>query len=203
MSDKYKSFEELARYEKKQDYSIETADRGTRVLLMGPHAGNIEPGTSEVVLAIAGESLSYYLFEGLKLQDIWALHITSTKFDEPRALNMAGKSDAVITIHGERSERSVVYLGGLNQALKQAIKASLQQAGFVTDEHHDSGLHGVSPRNICNRSATNSGVQLELSKGLREKLFASLAPAGRKRSTEILAKLADAVREGLQGANAY
>lgn len=199
MVDKYTNFEALARSEQEgKDFSIKYQDRGSGVLLMGPHAGEIEPGTSEVVLAIAGNDLSYYLFEGNKFIDNTALHITSTKYDEPRALSMAGNCDSVVTLHGERSENVVVYLGGRNQALKASIEYSLSIAGFATAKHDNPRLQGESELNICNRSATKSGVQLELGKGLRKQFFGSMTTQGRTRTTADLERFAHAVREGLK-----
>jgi phage replication-related protein YjqB (UPF0714/DUF867 family) len=53
------------------------------VAVIAPHGGGIEPGTSELATAIAGDDFSLYLFEGLKSAGNGELHITSTNFDEP------------------------------------------------------------------------------------------------------------------------
>ena len=35
------------------------------IVIIAPHGGGIEPGTSELAIAIAGEELSFAVFEGL------------------------------------------------------------------------------------------------------------------------------------------
>ncbi|WP_261338761.1 poly-gamma-glutamate hydrolase family protein [Rhizobium leguminosarum] len=42
------------------------------VAIVAPHRGHIEPHTSEIAAAIAGEDFSLYLFEGLNPADIIA-----------------------------------------------------------------------------------------------------------------------------------
>lgn len=203
MADKYENFEQLASREiEGKDFAIRCADRESNILIMAPHAGSIEPGTGEIALAIASEDISYYLFEGTKNSGNGDLHITSTKFNEPLALQMAGRSQGVVTIHGEGSEANTVYLGGRNLALKNHICAALEKAGFNTGKHDNPGLHGVSPDNICNRGVSASGVQLELGKGLRRNLFNSLSCNGRQQATAALIFFSGAVREGLQRASA-
>jgi phage replication-related protein YjqB (UPF0714/DUF867 family) len=174
-----------------------------RGLIMAPHAGEIEPGTSEIALAIAGKEFSYYLFEGIKGAGNSELHITSTSFNEPRALQMAADTESVVTIHGEGSEDEIVYIGGRDKHLKSHIGDSLKNAGFEVAKHNNPKLQGTSPANICNRSASNSGVQLELGKGLRRKFFRSLTSDGRTQITEQLAIFSSAVRQGLDPANAF
>lgn len=204
LADEYSNFKELAKSEAEgEDFAIKFADRKSNVLIMAPHAGGIEPGTSEIGLAIAQEELSYYLFEGIKSVGNAVLHITSTNFDEPQALHIAAKSKYIVAIHGERSESEVVYLGGRNQDLQNHIIASLKNEGFQVRKHHNPGLQGVSLTNICNRCASALGIQLELGKGLRRKFFMSLSSEGRKQTTEELEKFSTAVREGLKRANAF
>jgi phage replication-related protein YjqB (UPF0714/DUF867 family) len=203
MADKYSSFEELIRSEiEGRDFAVNLADRNTKILVIAPHAGAIEPGTSEITLAIAREELSYYLFEGTKDAGNGELHITSTNFDEPRALKMAEDSESIVAIHGEGSENDIVYLGGRNQDLRNHIRNSLKDAGFKTSKHDNPGLQGTSQKNICNRCASTSGVQLEVGKGLRKKFFSSLTSEGLKQTTEELVKFSNAVRKGLERANA-
>lgn len=203
MADQYSNFEDLARSEVEgQDFVIKLIDRKSNILIMGPHAGAIEPGTSEITLAIAGKELSYYLFEGIKGAGNGELHITSTNFNEPRALQMAAENESVVAIHGEGSENEIVYLGGRNKNLQNHICDSLKNSGFKVEAHNNPKLQGTSLANICNRCASASGVQLELGKGLRRKFFSSLTSEGRKQMTKELEKFSIAVREGLDSANA-
>ena len=49
MSDVYKNFQDLARNEKEGiDYSISFVGRGHKLIVVAPHAGVIEVGTSEI-----------------------------------------------------------------------------------------------------------------------------------------------------------
>ena len=57
-ADQYSSFKQLFEQEKPGiDYHIAVEDRGTDVLIMAPHGGRIEPGTSEIACDIAGGDL--------------------------------------------------------------------------------------------------------------------------------------------------
>src|SRR5512147_3147748 len=114
MRDTYRNFAALSATEPADAFSISTCDRASRVVVAAPHGGGIEPGTSEIAVAIAGRDLSYYLFEGHKREGNAALHITSSNFDEPRGLALLRRACCALTVHGEASETEMVYLGGLN-----------------------------------------------------------------------------------------
>ncbi len=202
MSDKYRNFEQLrAREVAGRDYRIRRRDRGSKLLIMSPHAGAIEPGISEVVMAVAGEDLSFYLFEGIKPAGNGTLHITSTNFDEPHGLEITETSDKVIAFHGEGSSAEIVYIGGGDVDIRPHVERCLQEAGFVTGTHGNLRLHGTSPGNICNRCHSGSGLQLELSRGLRERFFRSPGADGRHRRTALLDRFARAMRTGLSAAH--
>jgi len=194
--DKYRTFAELHAAEP-ESYAIDSRDRATEIVVVAPHGGGIELGTSEIALAIAGDDLSYYVFEGRKDDENGVLHITSTNFDEPRGLALLRSAHCAIAIHGEGSEKEVVYLGGRNDSLKSAIGDSLAGKGYVVREHADAGLQGLDKRNICNIGRAGAGVQLELSKGLRQLFFATLTRAGRKETTDRFDEFCGLVREAI------
>jgi len=100
--------------------------------VVAPHGGGIEPGTSEIADGIADEELSLDAFEGLKSNGNKDLHITSTRFDEPTCLILIGRSDVVVTIHGENSEADGegVFLGGLDDDLGPRVRTALDARGF-------------------------------------------------------------------------
>ena len=50
------------------------------------------------------------------------------------------------------------------------IRDCLEASGFQTDRHPDPDLQGISRRNICNKGRRRCGVQLELSRDLRDEL---------------------------------
>lgn len=173
MPDTYNSFQELQANEPDDAYRIEFQQRDVPILLLAPHGGMIEPGTSEICRAIAGERGSYYLFEGLKPENNWALHITSTSFDEPQALQMVSQAEVVVTIHGQAGAEHFVNVGGRQQELGEQIISSLGQAGFFASRHQNWQYAGMHPRNICNRGRSKQGVQLEISDALRTLLLQS------------------------------
>lgn len=178
-------------------------DRGINVVIFGPHAGGIEPGTSELVTAIAGQELSLYLFEGKKPKGNGVLHITSTNFDEPEALAILVAYEKAIAFHGEGSEAQTVYVGGRDKELRPYIEERLEEAGFALANHDNLRLQGTSSENICNRCASGAGMQLELSHGLRQRFFHSLSASGRCHPTEKFNQFVQAIRAGLERANAF
>ena len=186
----YMSFEELADREVEgQDYRIRVEVRDPRVLIMAPHGGKIEPATSEIAEAIAGVDYSFYSFEGLKADGNSVLHIESHLFDEPRALQAVEKADIVVTVHGQIDRRDeFVMVGGLNDGLRSEIEGQLEVAGFKTRPPTE-GLLGTDRMNICNRGKLKQGVQLEISRKVRDVLRANQDP---------LQTLANAVRKGIR-----
>lgn len=199
MADKYSTFAELTASEHENAYRIEVRAVGGSVAIVAPHGGGIEPGTSEVSRAIAGDEFSLYVFEGVKRQGNSDLHITSTRFDEPQCLELLRKTNFAVAVHGEGGDREVVYLGGRNLELGERMRAELEACGFRVEQHPSPRLQGTDPDNICNRCASGMGVQLELSAGLRRTFFDSPSSAlGRSRPTEHLARFREAVRTALQ-----
>ena len=197
MRDSYSNFAALSAAEPPAAFSISMRDRGSQLAVAAPHGGGIEPGTSEIAVAIAGADLSYYLFEGHKRHGNAALHITSSNFDEPQGLALLRRAACVLTVHGEASETEAVYLGGLNTSFKLALSAALERHGYVVAEN--AKLQGRDERNICNIGLTGEGVQLELSAGLRRAFFESLSRAGRAKPTARLAEFSAVVRETVHG----
>lgn len=202
--DVYAKFAELKEAEREGvDYCICVVRReGSSVVVLAPHGGGIEPGTSEVARKIAEDDLSLGIFEGKRSTDNKRFHIKSTNFDEPRCLGLVQATDNVVAIHGERSKEPAVFLGGRDKKLGAQIRAALERHGYIVKTHENAELQGMAIANICNRGRRGEGVQLELSSGLRETFFESLTAEGRKKSTDDLAKFASAVREGLRVARA-
>ena len=200
----YSNFEELQGAEREgEDYRVVIYEHDTSsTVVIAPHGGGIELGTSEIALSIAADDLSVALFEGTKLEGNRKLHITSTNFDEPKCLALVQTAQDVIVIHGERSNGKAVYLGGADNQLGAFIRTSLEADGFQVKEHHNPMLQGAASNNICNRGIKKMGVQLELTAGLRRTFFESLTETGRRHPTENLNKFSKAVREGLRNAGA-
>ncbi|MEZ5523500.1 MAG: poly-gamma-glutamate hydrolase family protein [Pseudomonadales bacterium] len=164
--DIYTSFQQLHEEEGAEAYEIALRDRQSHISIIAPHGGNIEPGTTELAKLTAGTDFNFYSFIARKPQNSPDLHITSHRFDEPRCLALLARSRHVITVHGFKFDRPMIYLGGLDELLKTQIFRSLQAADLPVADNHPK-YQGINPRNICNRSQTGMGVQLEISRHLR------------------------------------
>lgn len=198
--DAYLNFAELAKSEKEDvDFRILGVKRtGVGTVIVAPHGGAIEPGTSEVAKEVAGDDLSLAVFEGIKSGGgNRRLHLTSTNFDEPRCVELVLEADVVVAIHGEGSTDPAVFLGGRDHTLGSRLKATLKRHGYAVQTHRNPDLQGAAATNICNRGRFGAGVQLELSRGLRRTFFRSLTAAGRKEPTDELFRFAAAIRQGL------
>ncbi|MEP7243243.1 MAG: poly-gamma-glutamate hydrolase family protein [Gammaproteobacteria bacterium] len=171
MVGKYASFAELARHETLgRDYRIDMLERpGCEVLVVAPHGGTIENGTSELAQQIAGDEYSFFCFEGLKPRgQNRGLHITSHHFDHPECVALASRHAMVIGVHGCRGE-SQVFVGGLDVEFGVVLARHLTAAGFpASTEGHN--YPGRNPLNICNRGSRGRGAQLEFTPDFREPL---------------------------------
>jgi phage replication-related protein YjqB (UPF0714/DUF867 family) len=173
--DKYRSFTELVRHEREgEDFLIRTREGTSGVVVVAPHGGKIEPGTMEIADAVAGVAHSFYAFEGRRSRPSWHLHVTSNNFDEPRALAIVTRHERVLTVHGCKGNHEAVYLGGLDQDLMEEMGNAFGRHGFWAGPSPSPTLQGKGRRNICNRGSTGRGVQLEITRGLREQMFKDL-----------------------------
>jgi phage replication-related protein YjqB (UPF0714/DUF867 family) len=188
--DTYPSFGALALSETEGNDFIVTCLHNARddIVILAPHGGKIEPGTSELARAVAGSDFALYLFEGLKPSGNRALHVTSTNFDEPRAMAMTGAALHAIGIHGLAADNEEIEVGGLDDRLRDLVNASLLEAGFLSRVVTSGPYAARDPANICNR-AKSGGVQLEIGRALRDKIRAD---AG------VRTAAAEAVRKALE-----
>jgi phage replication-related protein YjqB (UPF0714/DUF867 family) len=192
----YRSFKELSNNETAgTDYRIDHRQGDSGIAIMAIHGGGIEPGVTPIADAVAGHRHSYYSFNGLKKNGNKALHITSVRFDEPLAISMAAKNRTVVTIHGCRNPQPVVYAGGLNTSLKTKIAQVLNGTGFTVE--NATHLPGINRLNICNRCLSGKGVQLEISSGLRHRLFDNPSEPGKSKKTPVFNRLVAAIRSAL------
>lgn len=192
--DRYASFTELARREREgRDYVRTILDRESAIAIVAPHGGGLEAGTSEIATAIAGRDLSLYSFEGIKLKGNESLHVTSIHFDDPACLELLARARSAVTIHGFSGTDMGIRVGGLDGELRAAMIPALIDAGFIPLAD-DTVFTGMDPRNICNRTATGKGLQMELSRGLRSAMFLGLQRAERSETTPLFRRLVLAVR---------
>lgn len=171
----YPDFAQLRRHEREGiDYIILHRAGSSGLLVMAPHGGGIEPGTCAIADAVAGRRHAFYCFKGIKPRGNSVLHITSDRFDEPLAGGMLRQAQWVLAIHGCRDEEPVVAIGGLDERRGTAVITALERAGIPARPSKRPGLGGRQPENVCNRGRSAAGVQLEISRGLRMRLFSDL-----------------------------
>jgi len=173
MMGNYQTFRELEKNEIEGiDYRIQMRYGSSGIAVMAPHGGAIESGTTEIADAVAGFEHTFYTFRGIKAQGNAGLHITSRKFDEPRGSQIAKNSWTVLTIHGCKESKKLVYIGGRDRCLKKYVRRSLLDADFIIREI--KRYPGQNPDNLCNRSRLRMGVQLEITQGLRREIIPDL-----------------------------
>src|ERR1700722_5158091 len=129
---KYGCFAELAAAERPGlDYRVRTSGPvGSDVLIIAPHGGLIEAGTSEIAGLIAGEVYRLFSFEGLKPRGSNRdLHITSHRFDHPECVDLASRANVVLSVHGCLGATRI-HIGGLDTQLADELAGSLRTAGF-------------------------------------------------------------------------
>jgi phage replication-related protein YjqB (UPF0714/DUF867 family) len=170
-TDTYLSFAELDVHETHgTDYRVRVIERAAApVVVIAPHGGGIEVGTSQLAARIARGRHSLFLFEGLKPP--WqnrGLHITSHRFDHPRCVALVSRRPVTLAVHGCRGD-SRIYVGGLDTELKALLAARLRDAGFpaTADDHP---YMGHNPLNICNCGSRGRGAQIELTRDFRDPL---------------------------------
>jgi phage replication-related protein YjqB (UPF0714/DUF867 family) len=151
-------------------------------LLVAPHGGGIEPGSSEIMRAVADlGGWAWYEFAGfLRQGNKQALHMASTDFDEPTLKSMLPQAGFVVAFHGASESREpLVYVGGKwklgRETLAEAINGSFGEHGVraedATDADTAARLRGLGDSSITNRGKRMEGVQLEFTRAARDLLF--------------------------------
>lgn len=175
-----------------RDYRIRYRQGIFPVLIMAPHGGFIEPGTSELADITAGEDFWFYAFEGIMARDNYSkLHIPSTIFNEPRWWQIAHKVCLTVAIHGVRgTESDPLIIGGRHVELSESILDLLKRFGFNVKRCYGGPTGGMSAKNVVNRNIGKSGVQLEIPRGLRNILL---------QDVKVMSELAGLIRTSLFG----
>jgi len=165
--DRYRSFAELARCEiAGADYSIRMSVSASAALIVAPHGGGIEAGTTELAVHIASGEHNLFTLDGLKARGNRELHISSNRFDHPACLTIARNCAVAIGIHGCRGEGRI-YVGGLDTDLMRLLVRRLRRAGLPATTDVPQHLAGRHPFNICNRGSSGRGAQLEITMDMR------------------------------------
>ena len=121
----------------------------TPSVVLAPHGGGIEIGTSELCLAIAGyhpgtrvpigQTHDYWMFEGLRSIANDELHVTSSNCDDRVARTLVNGASHALGLHGctsaaaglEDHDRAVL-VGGRDALLRLELLTRLRRAGFHT-----------------------------------------------------------------------
>jgi phage replication-related protein YjqB (UPF0714/DUF867 family) len=174
VADLYRNWAELAAAEAEGvDYRIRSAGpSGAAWVSIAIHGGAIEAGSGEMARAVAGTWMRYYELDGVKDAGNAALHITSTRYDEPGALAAVTTARHCLSFHGYRGSGAVpmTAIGGRDAGLVARVSGNLRAAGFAVSTAA-SDIAGTSPANICNKTLSGGGVQLEMSRALRRSFF--------------------------------
>ena len=89
----------------------------------------------------------------------------------------------------------MTYLGGRNRQLRLAVKQALAAAAFPVAD--GMRFPGIDPKNTCNRNCSGMGVPLEISAGMRRRLFVDLSRLRRNRVTGRFMVYVLALKRGL------
>ncbi len=174
-SDVYRNYAQLAAHEVEgKDYlRVQRFPAGAKVAHIAIHGGAIEAPTTQLAdQAAASTRQAFYSFEGIKVAGNSKLHITSTHFDEPKAVKLVGAVDYTVSWHAASGAKATTFVGGRDRELIRRVTAALKAAGFGVAVTVPEEIGGDSPRNIANRNHRGMGVQLEISRGQREQFFA-------------------------------
>ena len=89
------------------DWKKDTRNVGKSVLIVAPHGGNLEQGTSELTKLVANNGdFDYFSFEAIRPSNNTQLHVTSTNYDDATLHDMIQDRTATISIHGARGKNN-------------------------------------------------------------------------------------------------
>lgn len=172
--DRFQSMDELLSNVSKDDYSIEINEvENSQVLIVSPHGGRIEFGTSELSKSIAGNDFSRFDFSGKLIRENFKnLHVTSTKYNLKELTLLNDKSLITISLHGFKNPPGGKFtvIGGLDEVGKELILNELSKNGLEAELATDK-FTAVNPENLVNKNKRKMGIQLEISTAQRIAFF--------------------------------
>lgn len=202
--DHFRSMTQLFAHTKEGvDWKKETKKRVSNVIIVAPHGGNVEKGTTELTKMVANDNhYDYYSFTILNRKNPEKFHVTSANYNDPTLLKMVKSKDFAVSIHGAKGDKPVIYLGGLDRQLKEAIKQQLVKAHFNV-KIAPTYLGGDLKQNFVNRDFKDKGVQLELSTAFRKSLFINENMSPKSRSDKnnwspVMYKFSDALDKAIK-----
>ena len=100
----------------RENYTIRVdSSHASKIKVFAPHGGCIEPCTGPIALALAKDNFDCFVFSGIRQKDCFKmLHVTSTRYDEPRCLAMAREAEVALAVHGCDGEEPFAQVGGGN-----------------------------------------------------------------------------------------
>lgn len=171
LAQKLSSYKELLTTKKEgTDFEVKTRSAPVNILVMAIHGGTIEPATTELADAVAGDKFSFYSFSGLT-DDYLGLHLTSTDFDEPRLSTLTHVAEKCLSFHGLKDNEVDFCVGGAHAQKRKAYVLLLSQKfpKWRSCELCCPPNSGTSKNNVVNRCKSD-GVQIEMGQRLREEI---------------------------------
>ena len=185
------------------DDSLSRTGEVPKTVVIAPHGGGIERGTSELCLAVAGYhpamlpelppagvTYDYWMFEGVRDDDNRFLHVPSIGCDDGMAVSLCAGALNALSLHGfepdDPPDDQVVLVGGRNRVLRKLLVDGFEPTSVKAVDAGSIGndeLDGNDPHNIVNRTLTGTGAQLELSEPLRNTMFGENTRPRRKHTT--------------------
>ena len=186
-TDYYRSMTDLLKgTQEGKDWTKESTNRHSNVLIFAPHGGNIEKGTTELTKAIANKgNYDYYAFNGTRNKNNSQLHVTSTNYNDPDLINRNYNKDVSISVHGagQSQGKNTVLIGGRDEKLIQLISKELSTFKFNV-QRSLGHLAGIDTNNVVNYNKKGQGVQLELTPDLRKSFFSNGDDSSKARKNE-------------------
>ena len=186
-TDYYRSMTDLLHdTQEGKDWTKESTNRHSNVLIFAPHGGSIEKGTTELTKAIANKgNYDYYAFNGTRNKNNSQLHVTSTNYNDPDLINRNYNKDISISVHGagQSQGKNTVLIGGRDEKLIQLISKELSTFKFNV-QRSLGHLAGIDTNNVVNYNKKGQGVQLELTPDLRKSFFSNGDDSSKARKDE-------------------
>jgi phage replication-related protein YjqB (UPF0714/DUF867 family) len=173
-----------------------------KTVILAPHGGGIERGTSELCLAVAGYhpanlpitppaavTYDYWMFEGVREDDNRPLHVPSTGCDDQWAVSLCAGACNALSLHGFEPkppldpDAQLILVGGKDTALHDLLLPAFKKAGLKAVDPGQGELDGNDDKNIVNKTRKGEGTQLELSTPLRDAMFTDIRRSRRKHTT--------------------
>ena len=190
------------------DYEVTVANKNSRVTVLSFHGGNIESNTSAISNTLSGlymwnrydfnahptsacTSAGAGTYEGNKL------HITSTNFNDSRAVSLVSAQPKAVAIHGYGDSRNyakgVMCVGGKDAVARSAFISYVNNNAATWNANPNTylltpidataaaasstcgDLRGTDDDNLVNRTSSHAGLQLELSSQFRANLVDAAA----------------------------